>query len=117
MEERSEIQSFYKGKTIFITGGSGFMGKVLIEKLLFACSDLDKIYMLIRSKRGRTPDSRMDEMFKLPVGFYFFIFFGLIYLRTFTILCYFYKEERTKIFERMRYFSCSLECANKGLKL
>ncbi|KAF7381034.1 hypothetical protein HZH68_015909 [Vespula germanica] len=67
MEERSEIQSFYKGKTIFITGGSGFMGKVLIEKLLYTCSDLDKIYMLIRSKKGRNPDLRIDEMFKLPL--------------------------------------------------
>lgn len=26
------IQQFYKGKTIFITGGSGFMGKVSISK-------------------------------------------------------------------------------------
>ncbi|KAL2735954.1 putative fatty acyl-CoA reductase CG5065 [Vespula squamosa] len=67
MEERTEIQSFYKGKTIFVTGGSGFMGKVLIEKLLYACSDLDKIYMLIRSKRGRNPDLRIAEMFKLPL--------------------------------------------------
>ncbi|XP_047368535.1 putative fatty acyl-CoA reductase CG5065 [Vespa velutina] len=67
MEERSEIQSFYKGKTIFITGGSGFMGKVLIEKLLYACDNLDKIYMLIRPKRGHSPDSRIEDMFKLPL--------------------------------------------------
>lgn len=67
-ESRSEIQSFYAGKTIFITGASGFMGKVLIEKLLYSCSDLDKIYILIRPKRGRDFDIRLDEMFKLPVS-------------------------------------------------
>ncbi|XP_015175385.1 PREDICTED: putative fatty acyl-CoA reductase CG5065 [Polistes dominula] len=67
MEEKSEIQSYYTGKTIFITGGSGFMGKVLIEKLLYSCSDLDKIYMLIRSKRGMSPDIRIAQMFKLPM--------------------------------------------------
>lgn len=29
----STIQKFYAGKTIFMTGGSGFIGKLLIEKL------------------------------------------------------------------------------------
>ncbi|XP_043277619.1 putative fatty acyl-CoA reductase CG5065 [Venturia canescens] len=67
MNEASEIQPFYRGKTIFITGGSGLMGKVLVEKLLYSCSDLDKIYLLIRPKRGRTPDIRVDDMFKLPM--------------------------------------------------
>ncbi|XP_018051262.1 PREDICTED: putative fatty acyl-CoA reductase CG5065 [Atta colombica] len=70
MEEKiakSEIISFYKDKTIFITGASGFMGKVLLEKLLFTCSNLNKIYILIRSKKGRNIETRLDEMFKLPV--------------------------------------------------
>ncbi|KAK1116985.1 hypothetical protein K0M31_017034 [Melipona bicolor] len=67
MGELTEIQSFYKGKIIFVTGGTGFMGKVLIEKLLYSCSDLNKIYVLIRPKRGRTPEIRIDEMFKLPM--------------------------------------------------
>lgn len=67
MGELSEIQSFYKGKNIFMTGGTGLMGKVLIEKLLYSCSDVNKIYVLIRPKRGRTPEARVDEMFKLPL--------------------------------------------------
>jgi len=70
MEEKiakSEIISFYKDKTIFITGASGFMGKVLLEKLLFSCSNLNKIYILIRNKKGRNIEARLDEMFKLPV--------------------------------------------------
>ena len=32
--ECSPIQQFYQGKTVFITGATGFMGKVLLEKLL-----------------------------------------------------------------------------------
>ncbi|EZA59252.1 hypothetical protein DMN91_008153 [Ooceraea biroi] len=63
----SEIQSFYKDKTIFITGASGFMGKVLLEKLLYSCSDLDKIYILLRNKRGRSFDNRLEDIFKLPL--------------------------------------------------
>lgn len=30
----SPVQRFYEGKHIFLTGGSGFMGKILMEKLL-----------------------------------------------------------------------------------
>lgn len=75
MSELTEIQSFYKGKIIFVTGGTGFMGKVLIEKLLYSCSDLNKIFVLIRPKRGRTPEIRVDEMFKLPVSMYSFVYF------------------------------------------
>ncbi|OAD60327.1 hypothetical protein WN48_05374, partial [Eufriesea mexicana] len=67
MSELTEIPSFYKGKNIFVTGGTGLMGKVLIEKLLYSCSDLNKIYVLVRPKRGRTPEIRIDEMFKLPM--------------------------------------------------
>ena len=30
----SAVQKFYNGATVFLTGGSGFLGKQLIEKLL-----------------------------------------------------------------------------------
>lgn len=30
----SEVTNFYEGCNVFITGGSGFLGKLLIEKLL-----------------------------------------------------------------------------------
>lgn len=30
----TEIQKFYDNKTVFITGGTGFIGKIMIEKLL-----------------------------------------------------------------------------------
>jgi hypothetical protein len=63
----SEISAFYKGKVIFITGASGFMGKVLLEKLLYRCSDLDKIYILLRAKKSRSFENRLEDMFKLPV--------------------------------------------------
>lgn len=68
-QEYSEVNAFYKGKSIFVTGGSGFMGKVLIEKLLYSCPDLKEIFFLIRPKKGRVPESRLQEMIKLPVSF------------------------------------------------
>lgn len=32
--ELSSIQEFYKDATVFITGATGFLGKILVEKLL-----------------------------------------------------------------------------------
>ncbi|XP_011865825.1 PREDICTED: putative fatty acyl-CoA reductase CG5065 isoform X3 [Vollenhovia emeryi] len=60
---RTPIQSFYAGQTIFITGGTGFLGKILIEKLLRSCPDISTIYILIRSKKDKNPERRLDEMF------------------------------------------------------
>lgn len=57
------IPEFYKGKSVFITGGSGFMGKVLIEKLLYSCSDLQTIYLLLRSKRGVDAENRLAKLY------------------------------------------------------
>jgi hypothetical protein len=34
MEGQSPMQAFYRDKVVFITGGTGFIGKVLLEKLL-----------------------------------------------------------------------------------
>lgn len=61
------IQKFYNNKTIFITGASGFMGKVLLEKLLYSCSDMKEVFILMRPKRGKSGTDRVEEMTKLPV--------------------------------------------------
>lgn len=63
-----DLNSFYKGKSVFVTGGTGFMGKVLIEKLLYSCPDLKEVFILMRPKKGRVPESRLEDMFKLPVS-------------------------------------------------
>lgn len=36
----SKVVEFYRGKTIFITGGTGFLGIALIEKILRTCPDV-----------------------------------------------------------------------------
>jgi FlaA1/EpsC-like NDP-sugar epimerase len=48
----SSIAEFYGGKNILITGATGFMGKVLVEKLLRDCLQVKCIYILVRMKRG-----------------------------------------------------------------
>lgn len=68
--EAKNTTEWYKGRSVFITGATGFMGKVLMEKLLYSYADIKNIYILIRSKRGRTPEQRIEDMWKLPVTYF-----------------------------------------------
>lgn len=56
------IGEFYKDKTIFITGATGFVGKVLIEKLLSSCPDIKVTYVLIRSKNNKSINERLEQL-------------------------------------------------------
>ncbi|XP_039953324.1 putative fatty acyl-CoA reductase CG5065 [Bactrocera neohumeralis] len=61
------IPQFYAGRSVFITGGTGFMGKVLVEKLLRSCPDIKNIYLLIRPKRGQEVSARLNELLNAPL--------------------------------------------------
>lgn len=65
----SEIQNFFQGQTILLTGGTGFIGKVLIEKLIRVCYDLKKIYLVVRPKKGCSPEERFEKILDLVVSF------------------------------------------------
>ena len=55
------MKEFYTGKTIFISGCTGFLAKIILEKLIRTVSDFKKIYVLIRRKQGTTLQSRMQR--------------------------------------------------------
>ena len=61
------IKQFYAGRDIFITGGSGFMGRVLIEKLLRSCPDVGNLYILLREKKGASIEERIKILQELPL--------------------------------------------------
>lgn len=63
----SHVLDFYNGKSVFLTGGTGFLGVCLIEKLLRSCADLKNIYLLIRPKKGKQISERLEELTKNSV--------------------------------------------------
>jgi len=67
-EERSigDVETFYKDKTVFITGATGFMGKVLVEKLLRSTS-VARIYLLIRPKKGVPTQQRLAVLLSTKI--------------------------------------------------
>ncbi|XP_053621923.1 fatty acyl-CoA reductase wat-like [Plodia interpunctella] len=62
----SEVQKFYAGSVVLVTGGSGFLGKQLIEKLFRTC-DVKKLYILLRAKKGKSIGERLDYILRNPV--------------------------------------------------
>ena len=58
----SDIVNYLAGKSVFITGGTGFLGKVLVEKLLRCCPDIQRIYLLMRAKAGSDINARLEQL-------------------------------------------------------
>lgn len=68
----TSIPEFYAGRSILVTGATGFMGKVLIEKLLRSCSAMKTVYVLVRPKKGQDPSVRVQELVGGKVGVVFY---------------------------------------------
>lgn len=60
----SKVLQFYKNKTILITGATGFLGKVLLWKIMDTCDDFSKIYLLMRPKKDQSAEQRLSQMLK-----------------------------------------------------
>ena len=65
--EGSHIGQFYRNRSVLVTGGTGFLGKSLIEKLLRSCPDIDKIFVLLRTNSGDKVEDRIQEIVNTPV--------------------------------------------------
>ena len=72
MAANSNVAEYYKNKSVFLTGGTGFLGIALVEKLLRCCPDINTIYLLIRPKKGKSAAERLQEITKNSVSHFLF---------------------------------------------
>jgi FlaA1/EpsC-like NDP-sugar epimerase len=68
---QSDIEKFYSGKTVLVTGVTGFVGKALVEKLLRSCTSIKTIIVLIRKKRNGKSESELYNCFSVILMFFF----------------------------------------------
>uniref|UniRef100_H2Y506 Fatty acyl-CoA reductase n=1 Tax=Ciona savignyi TaxID=51511 RepID=H2Y506_CIOSA len=61
------ISEYFNGKSVAITGATGFIGHCLIEKLLRSCPGVVKIYLLIRQKKDDSAEERLNKLTQLQV--------------------------------------------------
>ncbi|XP_066990944.2 putative fatty acyl-CoA reductase CG5065 [Anabrus simplex] len=63
----NRITDTLNDRVVLITGATGFMGKVLVEKILRKCPGVDTVYVLVRPKKGREPRQRVEDIFTSPL--------------------------------------------------
>uniref|UniRef100_A0A6G1SDP6 Fatty acyl-CoA reductase n=1 Tax=Aceria tosichella TaxID=561515 RepID=A0A6G1SDP6_9ACAR len=56
------LAEFYDGKNILITGATGFIGKICLLKIMSALGNCGTVYIIMRGKRGLTPQQRFNKM-------------------------------------------------------
>ncbi|XP_075512765.1 fatty acyl-CoA reductase 1-like [Primulina tabacum] len=59
--EDTEIVRYFEGKTIFITGATGFLAKIFLEKILRVQPNVKKLFLLIRPTTKRSIEQRLHE--------------------------------------------------------
>lgn len=62
------LRELISDSTIFITGATGFVGGLLLERIINAALPPKKVYILIRKRKGTNPQERLKEIFSSPVS-------------------------------------------------
>lgn len=65
------IPETFRNATVLVTGSTGFLGKILVEKILRACP-IKKIAVLVRNKKGINANQRVADIYKQAVSNIFF---------------------------------------------
>ncbi|RRT37835.1 hypothetical protein B296_00038895 [Ensete ventricosum] len=58
--ESSRIVEFLKDKSILITGSTGFLAKIFVEKVLRVQPDVKRLFLLVRAADAASADQRVQ---------------------------------------------------------
>ena len=62
------VPEYYADKKILLTGATGFLGKVYVEKLLRCCPEIAGIYCIVRPKKEQDARERLDALWRDEVS-------------------------------------------------
>src|SRR5215204_1590947 len=57
----SMLDEAYRGKAVLLTGGTGFLGTALVEKMLRSLPSLGRLYLLVRPSREKGAKERFEK--------------------------------------------------------
>jgi len=60
------IGAWLRGKNIFVSGATGFLAKVLVEKILWEQPEVGQLYLLVRGGKSSV-DARLAEVLQSPL--------------------------------------------------
>jgi 1-acyl-sn-glycerol-3-phosphate acyltransferase len=55
----ASVLDTYNGRSVFLTGATGFVGKVILEKILRSVPDVKRVFLLVRPRKGQHPQDRL----------------------------------------------------------
>ena len=55
------VDEAYRGKAVLLTGGTGFLGTALVEKMLRSLPSLGRLYLLVRPSREKSAKERFEK--------------------------------------------------------
>ncbi|XP_058799056.1 putative fatty acyl-CoA reductase CG5065 isoform X2 [Phymastichus coffea] len=63
----NSINEMVSGSCVFLTGVTGFVGGCLLERICQLDPGPERVFVLVREKRGVDPHSRLQKMFSSPL--------------------------------------------------
>jgi len=69
-ETESPVQQLFRDAGVLVTGSTGFLGQLLLEKLLRSCPGIKTVFLLIRSKKEKTEAKRFAQIFDGTVSWF-----------------------------------------------
>jgi fatty acyl-CoA reductase len=66
----SPINDSFRNKSVLITGATGLVGKFIVYKILNSVKSVKNVYILIRSKKGKSFTQRFDDMMSKSYGLF-----------------------------------------------
>ncbi|KAA6426508.1 MAG: hypothetical protein FRX49_03618 [Trebouxia sp. A1-2] len=60
--QQLSVREAYAGRTVLLTGVTGFVGSLVLEQLLRTCPEIARVYVVVRQKHGISGRARFHKM-------------------------------------------------------